>query len=256
MAQDFTKEVEEQTQTMMNSLWAGFEKVVDPNKGECVRFNADDPWCLYHGGFVDTERFTLEQWESMFVSSKQADGSYLMNYNDFMKLSPYRFFGIIRPPLDPMTLREGWYTLEDWRAYCLYSILPSTTLTVEHFVKSEDVMVEKGLLVEGKILIDQQQKLELQRLLDTYPSPKRIREIQALKLYYQMIDTEAGRSQSVEFKSTFAQGARLGTKQSKDLKEVLVKSSQISAATSAVSQKETFSVKDLRKASIKRNLNS
>jgi hypothetical protein len=156
-----------------------------------------------------------------------------------------------------MKVREGWYDIEQWRTFLVRNVLPSTTaLTPEFMVEGEKKANEQGLIKNGRIKIGKEVKLWLKQILDNYPSPMRRREISMQKHYDEMVRKAAasgGKSIGQLQKSTFDAGKKVGDAKRKDLDEVLVKRSKVSAQAS---DKETFSMKDLRKKGVSKSRKS
>ncbi len=240
----------EKNKLVMERIWAEIPKEYNlpPSfSGEYIRYTHTDPKYLYLTGFVDTKRFKIEEWEAAFADCKQADATFLISKEKFISLGKYKYSGPIKNPLDPMKIREGWYDINAWHEFCVKSILPSTVATVEELVQSEKIYKEKGLITNGKILVDKTFKLRLLNVLNNYPSPARHRELAVADIHQKRLAAEAERSQSPIVKTTFQKGQRLGEKEKKNLSEALLKNSQINPKTTE--KPSTLSVKDLKKKS-------
>lgn len=240
----------EKNKGVMESIWASVpkERNLPPGlTGEYIRYASTDPKYLYLSGFVDDKTFTYEEWEAAFEPSKQADNSYLISKAQFLLLGKYKYNGPIKKPLDAMKIREGWYELQAWHEFAVRSVIPSTTVTVEELVQAEQIMKQKGLIKNGKILIDKHAKLRIKSLIDNYPSPTRLREMSVDVVHQKKVQAEEERSRSAGQKTSYEKGAKLGAKEKKNLSDTLLKTAQIKPSDSP--QPETISLKDLAKAS-------
>jgi hypothetical protein len=240
----------EKNRTAMEEIWRSIPKEGGsnpPHSGEYIRYGSVDPKFLWVTGFVNTERYKLEEWEAVFEDCKQSDGSYLISKEKFISLGKYKYTGPIKTPLDAMKIREGWYDLNTWHEFCVKSIMPSTTLTAEQLVQAEKVLKEQGIIKNGKILIDKTRKLQVKQFLDNYPSPTRLRELGMETARKERLESEAARSEAAVVKTTYEKGAKLGTREKKELGETLLKGSRITPQ--AKQEAPTFSVKELRKKS-------
>lgn len=236
----------------METIWSRCDKetVLPPHlKGEHILYIATDPEYLYLSGFVDVENFSLAEWQKAFEAYKQPNGTYLISKEQFIQLGKYKYSGPVKKPLDAMMIREGWYELTDWHAFCVNSILPSTTLlSVDQLIAAENQLKKNGKIVNNRILVDKAAKLRIKQYLDDYPSPIRRREIAVANAYDALVKSESERSKSAQVKTTFKKGQKLGDKDKKELKETLLKSAQISPSTKK-EEVPTLSLKDLRKTS-------
>ncbi|MFO1519243.1 MAG: hypothetical protein U1F57_06235 [bacterium] len=217
-------------------------------KGEYIRYVNTDPKYLYLTGFVDEKTYTEDDWEAAFQDCRQPDGSYLISKEKFLSLGKYKFSGPIKKPLDALRIREGWYDLYAWHEFCVKSIIPSTTLTVENLVQIEKFIKEKGHIVNGRIRIDKSAKLRIKQFLDNFPSISRRRELSVHKIHQERVQTEVERSKHPGSQATtYQRGQRVGEKDKKELKETLLKNSKLAAAETK--EEPTLSIKDMRKKS-------
>jgi hypothetical protein len=233
---------------VMGKIWSAIPK--EPGTPvEMVRYLSTDLKYLYDFGFVDTRAYTYEEWEKAFEDYKQADGTYLFNKDQFIRLGRYKYTGHIKTPLDPLKIREGWYEIDTWRSFLVKNVIPSTTgLTVEFIKEGEKKALAQGLIVKGRIKIGKEVKLWLKQLLDNYPSPLRRREIDVQAAYDKLVAQAAAKSgKPISQKSTFEEGRKASDIKRKGLDEVLVKRTKIAAKAGAT---ETVSLKDLRRKGV------
>ena len=164
----------------MERLW---DKLPKNKDGYTVTYAPGDLPYLYSRGFVDSQRFTLEQWKQAFAPYKTKDGNFVLTREQFLKLDVYRFKQIVGEPFEPLKLREGaWPDYE--LAYLWQStIKPSSTITFEIFEKSVEIYKKKGKVnALGHLMVDEDVKKQLQYLLERFPSPKRILEKEVAKI--------------------------------------------------------------------------
>lgn len=130
---------------------------------------------LYNCGFVDTDRYSYDKWLNAFRPHLQKDGSYRLSLEEWLSKTPYRYFGPIEAPFDPMTMREGEWTLEDYKAYCKQHILPEITLTYGDFLQGLEQAKQNGTITGQVLQINRAEKEKLVALMDQYATPKRRR---------------------------------------------------------------------------------
>jgi hypothetical protein len=246
MAQDINSDV---NRALMEDIWKQIPKEtkLPPGfSGEYIRYIATDPKFLYLTGFVDTRAFTLEDWEAAFQDCKQAEKPFHIK-SKFLTLGKYKYTGNVKKPLDAMQIREGWYELNAWHEFAVKCVIPSTTVTVEELVKAEKVLKEQGKIVKGRILIDKSAKLRVKAILDSNPSPIRRRELAVDEAHRKKVEAAVARSKSPIVRSGYEKGAKVGTKEVKNLSDTLLKTAKTTAKGKEDSP--TLSLKDLRKTS-------
>ena len=64
----------------MEFIW---DKVPKNKQGAIHYLPGDIPY-LYRNGFVDSTRYTYDQWKKAFEDCKQDDDSYIVNKNKFL----------------------------------------------------------------------------------------------------------------------------------------------------------------------------
>src|SRR5690349_10807510 len=116
----------------MEYIW---DKVPKNKQGFIHYLPGDIPY-LYNNGFVDSQRYTYEQWKSAFVDCLQSDGSYLVSKDKFMSLRPFRYVGNVFTPFDPKRVREGEWNDGDLKKLFERSIKPSSSISEEIYWNS------------------------------------------------------------------------------------------------------------------------
>lgn len=168
----------EEIKDPMVYIW---EKVPKTKEGFIHYLTGDIPY-LYRNGFVDTNRFTFQQWAKAFDDCKQKDGSYLVSKDKFLSLKIYRYTGPVFKPFDAQKIREGEWTDEDLQKLFERSLKPSSTVTHEIFWKLIDTFKKKGSLKNGHLVIDAPFKIQLGYLVEKFPSPRRRLEKEVARL--------------------------------------------------------------------------
>lgn len=135
---------------------------------------------LYLMGFVDTDRFSKEEWIDSFRDSLQKGGSYRVTQDQWFAKRIFRYSGPVGEPLDPLSLREGLWEMSEFETLLKEKILPSTTLKEDYF-RGAIEKARKTAIKEGKYVVNRPFKFGLKQLLLNYPSPRRLREISVLE---------------------------------------------------------------------------
>lgn len=164
----------------MKYIWNQVSETSSDGKHSIKYRNQNDLKYLYATGFVDTNKFTLPEWIDAFKDSLQKDQTYLLSEAQWMKKRKYRYEGPIAAPFDPMEMKEGVWGIKDFEELVKKFVLPSVVLpekSLQHMLKGNLSQIAKS----DKIQVSQPLKAALKRLLDTYPSPQRHRELDLKK---------------------------------------------------------------------------
>jgi hypothetical protein len=159
---------------VMEHLWSTIDKTED---GKFVHYDEIDVHQLYINGFVDAQQFTLQEWMKAFEPFRQADGTFLVNKDNFLALDKYRYKGEIRIPFDAMKINEGKYTDEGLDELVSASIAPSCKLPPEQLKEFFDTLKRDFRQADGLILIKTAAKTRIKTLLENNPSPLRNLEL-------------------------------------------------------------------------------
>lgn len=174
---------ENEKQAIMRWIWEQMHRSdLKLPKDQLVFEGEHDLAYLYNTGFVDTDRYSYEKWLRAFGPHRQKNGSYRLALQDWLDKTPYRYFGPIDPPFDPMTLREGEWSLEEYKQFAKQKILPELTLTYEQFLAGLEQAKKSGQMKGDKVRIDGESKQQLADVMDQYASPKRRRALDAFRL--------------------------------------------------------------------------
>lgn len=155
---------------VMEHLWGTIDKTPD---GKLVRYDEVDVEFLWWMGFVDTERYGMEEWKAVFEPFRQADRTFLLNKDNFFALDKYRYKGEIRIPFDAMKINEGKYTAEGLDDLIKASIAPSCSISPEKLAEFFATLKKDFRQPDGLILIKADAKKRIKTLLHKNPSPLR-----------------------------------------------------------------------------------
>lgn len=159
---------------VMDYLWDQLEKTKD---GKHIRYTLLDIEMLWKMGFVDTERFSMEEWKQALEPFRQADGSFILDKPRFLALDHYRYKGEIHIPFDAMRINEGLYTDEGLQQLVDSSIAPSSNMPPEKLEAFFEALKETFRTPDGLIRIDVHAKKQIRDIIEKNPSPLRNLEI-------------------------------------------------------------------------------
>lgn len=224
----------------MEYIW---EKVPKTKEGLIHYLPGDIPY-LYKNGFVDTTRFTYDEWKAAFEDCIQSDESYLVSKNKFLSLRFYRYEGPVFKPFDPQRVREGEWTDADLQKLFDASIAPSSSITKEIFWNSVKALKSQGLTRNENLVINDKVKTQLAYLIERFPSPRR-------KLEQEVHRIREGRESKYREvagnrdKSNFVAGKLASEVKSEELAKL--QSSGKKAPAKAASAKEGVEIKKLKR---------
>lgn len=161
-------------QDPMEYIWEKTAKLVDPGGQKIIHYtNNEELAYLYDSGFVDTAKFTIEQWRAAYADSLQPDGSYKVTHNQWLAKRPFRYNGPIPTPFDPLKLPDGDISRDEMTALVKKEIVPATPLKETQIPQFVDALALRYLSKEGKFMVGAGLKKELAWLLENHPSPFR-----------------------------------------------------------------------------------
>jgi len=166
--------LEMDTENVMEYLWDQIEKTPD---GKHIRYTIEDIDSLWWMGFVDTQRYPLDQWRQVFEPYKRQGNVYVLNRSSFLALDKYRYKGEIKIPFDAMLINEGKYTDEGLQELFDLSIVPSCSKSPAEMRQFVDNFKKQYRQPDGLIRMDSNGKLKLKELIDQFPSPLRNLEL-------------------------------------------------------------------------------
>lgn len=159
---------------VMEYLWDTLDKTPD---GNSIRYTQQDVEQLWQLGFVDTEKYGLDEWMAVFEPYRQADGSFVLSRDEFLSLDRYRYTGEIRIPFDAMRINEGRYTDEGLDDLVEASIAPSCSLPPDKLEAFFDAIKKDFRDKDNLIEIRKPAKERIKALLDAHSSPLRNLEL-------------------------------------------------------------------------------
>lgn len=173
----------------MEYIW---ERVPKNAQGYIHYLAGDIPY-LYLNGFVDSIRFTYEQWKKAFDDCLQSDGSYLVSKQKFFSLRVFRYTGPLYEPFDPKKVREGEWVDADLKKLFSRSIQPSSSITSDIFWNSVTALKKQGFVSpQGNLIVNKAVKTQLAYLIDRFPSPRRRLEKEVSRLKKEQEEEEIG----------------------------------------------------------------
>lgn len=217
---------------IMEYLWDQIDKTDDGNH---IRYTIDDVDSLWWTGFVDTEKYPLNVWRKAFEPFRQEDDSFIVNRDDFLALERYRYTGEIRIPFDAMKINEGKYTEEGLQELLELSVAPSCGKSPQELKEFMDELKQRFRQPDGLITVGRPFKMELQGLLDYFPSPLRCLEL----ILDRMI--EEGGADKVAGEMLADETARATTEAAKQV-------SRFSAAPTTKAEVQSQRLRNLQKA--------
>jgi hypothetical protein len=245
----------------MELIWSSVDKETKDGVEYVTYVKGDIPF-LYYSGLVDTERFTLQQWEDAFKDCLGEDGRYWVSHEKMLWLGRFRYCRTVGEPFDPLNMRTGQYSVD--RLWKLFenSIIPSCSLPKEFLKNTFDQMFRKKksvteifskelkeakeqgeeldesqltpvhLTTAGKetfVEITREHLLNLKHFLDNYPSPRRKMEVAVYQMRMDKLQELANIAKQPQ-KSSFEAGEDFRDKTKKSLKDMLVKASESATA--------------------------
>lgn len=228
----------------MEYIW---EKVPKTKEGLIHYLPGDIPY-LYQNGFVDTNKFTFEQWESAFDDCRQEDGSYLISHDKFLSLRQFRYAGPVFEPFDPNRVREGEWTDSDLKKLYIRSIKPSCSVPEDVYFNSIGALKKQGFVKNNNLLVNKAVKTQLKYLVDRFPSPRRKLEQEVARIREKR-EAEYREVTTKRDTSKFVSGKLASETKSEKLKELQTSKSksQTSKPSKPPAGEETIDIKKLRK---------
>jgi hypothetical protein len=158
----------------MEYIWNNLQKVED---GLYASYTREDLDFLWHVGFVDTKKFSIEEWIESFTDSLRPDGKYYVTKEQFLAKEKFRYNGIIHSPFDAMKINEGKYTDEGLEELIERSLKPSIDYPPEELNKFfNDFKKKYRDPADSLIRMDHAAKKEIWDLVDQNPSALRCLE--------------------------------------------------------------------------------
>jgi len=156
----------------MEYIWERIPKLKD---GKTIRYLKSDIDYLYYHGFVDTTKYTIEQWKAAFTPFKTKEGNFELNKAQFLSLRAFRYTGPAHEVFDPMRITEGPWSDDDLNLLYKRSVAKASALTSKTFWAYIDALKKIPTRVneDGHFIIDKAVKIGLYQLIEKYPSPRR-----------------------------------------------------------------------------------
>ncbi len=231
----------------MDQLLDTWNRVSKPAK-DGKRFitfkSVQDLMFLYATGFVDTQKYSFEQWLNAFATSRQSDGSYLLTQAQWLEKKKFHYTGPIHPPFDPMSLEEREYTEQEITKLLTQDLIPATSFDKSYVPQVINNLKAQGRFVNGRFKIDTNVKKYLTEVIKQYPSPLRVLQVTVHKLLKAKKGDVASAKEELQ-KSNFYAGASAQQIASSRLSSMV--GATKSASSSDSPEGTGISLKDLQK---------
>lgn len=159
---------------VMEVIWQNLPKLPDEDH---VTFDEGALEEIWLAGFVDDQKYSLQEWIKAFEPHKTPEGTFVLRKEDFFEKDKYRFQGEIKIPFEPLRINEGKYTDEGLQELIDLSIYPSCSYSRQELQKFFDEFKERYRGKDGLIRIDMMAKRDIAKLIYENPSPTRRREL-------------------------------------------------------------------------------
>ncbi len=146
-------------------------------KRRLVFSGLQDLMFVYMSGFVDARKYSFQSWLDAFAPSKKPDGRYEVDLKQWLEKKKFHYTGPVSAPFDPMALPEKAYTETEILKLLTEKILPATMFNPSYAPQLVNDLKAQGRFKDGKFLIDKEAKKNLLAMINQYPSPMRILEV-------------------------------------------------------------------------------
>ncbi|OGQ30565.1 MAG: hypothetical protein A3B79_05545 [Deltaproteobacteria bacterium RIFCSPHIGHO2_02_FULL_50_15] len=138
---------------------------------------------LYFTGFVDTRKYTLEEWQKAFLDARLPNGTYKVKKEQWMAKKHFRYNGPVDKPFKPLEdLEEREYAEAEITNILKNKIIPSTSVDEKTILGYIGHYKSRGLIVDGRMKMDKTTKRDIHNLLEMYPSPLRVLQVNVQKV--------------------------------------------------------------------------
>ncbi|EKD51518.1 MAG: hypothetical protein ACD_62C00241G0007 [uncultured bacterium] len=229
-------------QQAMEYIWNKIPKQDDGT----IRYQPGDLDYLYNNGFVNSRKYSREQWKSAFRAYARPDGTYRIKKNQFIALCVFREVSPLKI-FDASKIKDGPWTDEELRTLYHEAIVPSSELRPESFTVFVDTLKEHGKVdAKGLLVLDEASKKALQELVETYPSP-RVQLDREIKRIKNAQEKELIGNQVYRDRSGFSVGEKINETTTASLQHLEGIKSSLPPATSEPIPEKSFDIKNLRK---------
>ncbi|HSA60248.1 MAG TPA: hypothetical protein VLJ37_11250 [bacterium] len=164
------------SQDPIHFFWEKFSQA-GPDGRRAIRFkDRKELVLLYEAGFVDAVQFNLDEWTEAFKDSLQTGGGYVVSEKQWAEKKKYMGDSPVGEPFDPLQIREGEWTREEFDRLIEEKIFPEMLVSPEEFRKNMEPIRAK-IATGGRLTVGSAFKLALKQVLDRFPSPRRLREM-------------------------------------------------------------------------------
>ena len=172
----------EKSRKILQKMWERCAKPgADGRKYIVIKDRADVEY-HYWSGFVDDEKFSVQEWADAFQDSLLAKGVYLVNEDQWLAKAKYHYSGPIHPPWDPMTIREGEWDETELETLAWEKLKPNVYFSKEDFAKVIAEVKRTIPKASGKYVIGRALKQDWTEFVNTYASPRRVLQMGVAQL--------------------------------------------------------------------------
>lgn len=172
----------EKSQQILQKMWDRCAKPGADGRKQIIIKNRTDLEYHYWSGFVDDEKFTIQEWVDAFQDSLLPNGMYLVTEDQWMEKAEYHYSGPIDPPWDPMTIREGEWGETELEELAWNRLKPNVYFPKEDFSKIIAEVKKTMPRANGKYLISRALKQDWTEFVNTYASPRRVLQMGVAQL--------------------------------------------------------------------------
>lgn len=171
---------EEKKFDAMEYIW---ERLPKEKGGLQVRYIKGDIPYLYYYGFVDTKKYSLDEWKLAFEPFKQANGTFVLDKSQFMALRVYRYNARVKEPFDANRLRPGAWPDKELKHLYDKALSQCTVLPENIYWNAVAALKKRGKVdAAGHLMIDDEVKKQFIYLIDRFPTPRRNLEKEVARL--------------------------------------------------------------------------
>lgn len=235
----------------MEYIWERLPKQKD---GKTIRYRKSDLDYLYFHGFVDSRRYTLQEWKQAFAPFKQDDEGYILTKDDFISLAAYRYTGPSHEVFDPYKIQKGPWPDDKLKWLYEKSVSVASDINEKAWWALIDAFKKQGRVdKKGHLVIDEVIQAGILALIERFPSPRRRleKEVQRIR---ERRGADRDAAKQYKGKSGFSVGQTAAETRSAAYQDLLSTQSKAKPGATKTSQakeeaqeNETIDIKKLRR---------
>ena len=166
----------EQAIKAVKAIWSAVAQPSADGKKYLIFAGRNDLVYLFCTGFVDENKFSLQDWVDSFKTCLQPDGSYRLTEEEWLDKARFRYCGPVGRPFNPLLIHEGDWPEKDMELLIKTHLLPAVYFNEEEF-RAIFEEAKPTFFKEGVYKVTQKVKEDLKNMVDTYPSPAQVRAL-------------------------------------------------------------------------------